>query len=77
MLVTTSSYSKDAHVLQEKHKYELSLRDYLMVGTSHNDACMFTYNSLLLYVKMQPKNRTHGVLIADVVESRSHSHCRR
>lgn len=47
-----------------------------MVGTSHNDACMFTYNSLLLYVKMQPKNRTHGFLIADVVESRSHSHLR-
>src|ERR1700674_4909342 len=37
---------------------------------------MFTYNSLLLYVKMQPKNRTHGVLIADVVESRSHTHLR-
>jgi hypothetical protein len=25
---------------------------------------------------MQPKNRTHGVLVADVVESRSHSHLR-
>jgi hypothetical protein len=50
-----------------------------MVGTGHtghHEACMFTYNSLLLYVKMQTKNRTHGVLIADVVESRSHSHLR-
>jgi HJR/Mrr/RecB family endonuclease len=28
MLVTTSSYSKDAYALQQKHKYELSLRDY-------------------------------------------------
>jgi HJR/Mrr/RecB family endonuclease len=28
MLVTTSSYSKDAHTLQQKHKYQLSLRDY-------------------------------------------------
>jgi hypothetical protein len=32
MLVTTSSYSKDAHVLQERHKYELSLRDYTDVA---------------------------------------------
>jgi hypothetical protein len=47
-----------------------------MVGAGPNDACIFTYNSLLLYVKMQTKNRTHGVLIADVVESRSHSHLR-
>jgi restriction system protein len=28
MLVTTSSYSKDAQALQKKHKYELSLRNY-------------------------------------------------
>jgi restriction system protein len=32
MLVTTSSYSRDARVLQEKHKYELSLRDYTDVA---------------------------------------------
>ena len=53
--------------------------EYLVVGTGHtgrNDACIFTYNSLLLYVKMQTKNRIHGVLIADVIESRSHSHLR-
>src|SRR5260370_2927978 len=39
-------------------------------------ACMFTYNSLLLHINMQAKNRIHSVLIADVVESRSHSHLR-
>ena len=27
MLVTTSLYSKDAHALRQKHKYQLSLRD--------------------------------------------------
>ena len=32
MLVTTSSYSKDAQALQKKHKYELSLRDYTDVA---------------------------------------------
>jgi hypothetical protein len=32
MLVTTSSYSKDAHILQQRHKYELSLRDYTDVA---------------------------------------------
>jgi restriction system protein len=32
MLVTTSSYSKDARALQERHKYELSLRDYTDVA---------------------------------------------
>jgi len=32
MLVTTSSYSKDAHTLQQKHKYQLSLRDYTDVA---------------------------------------------
>jgi restriction system protein len=32
MLVTTSSYSKDAHALQQKHKYQLSLRDYTDVA---------------------------------------------
>jgi restriction system protein len=32
MLVTTSSYSKDARTLQQKHKYELSLRDYTDVA---------------------------------------------
>jgi HJR/Mrr/RecB family endonuclease len=32
MLVTTSSYSKEAHALQKKHKYELSLRDYTDVA---------------------------------------------
>ena len=47
-----------------------------MVGTISNYAYIFTYNSLLLYVKMQTKNRAHGVLIADVVESRSHAHLR-
>jgi hypothetical protein len=47
-----------------------------LVGRRHNEACIFTYNSLLLYVRMQSKNRTHGVLIADVVESRSHAHLR-
>lgn len=33
MLVTTSSYSPDAKALQEKHKYQLSLRDYTDVAT--------------------------------------------
>src|SRR5882724_8201020 len=47
-----------------------------MVGIAHNDACIFTYNSLLLHINMQAKNRSNGVLIADVVESRSHSHLR-
>lgn len=28
MLVTTSAYSKDARAMQEKHKYQLSLKDY-------------------------------------------------
>jgi hypothetical protein len=28
MMVTTSSYSKDAHVLQQKHQYQLSLKEY-------------------------------------------------
>jgi restriction endonuclease Mrr len=28
MLVTTSSFSKDARVFQQRHKYQLSLRDY-------------------------------------------------
>jgi restriction system protein len=32
MLVTTSSYSKDARALQQKHKYELSLREYTDVA---------------------------------------------
>jgi hypothetical protein len=32
MLVTTSSYSKDAHALQQKHKYQLSLKDYTDVA---------------------------------------------
>ena len=32
MLVTTSSYSKDARALQKKHKYQLSLRDYTDVA---------------------------------------------
>jgi len=47
-----------------------------MVGTCRNAACIFTYNILLLHINMQTKNPTHGVLIADVVESRSHSHLR-
>ena len=42
----------------------------------HNGTCIFTYNILLLHINMQTKNSTHGVLIADVVESRSHSHLR-
>ncbi len=33
MLVTTSSYSKDAKAMQEKHKYQLSLRDYADVAS--------------------------------------------
>lgn len=33
MLVTTSSYSKDAHAMQEKHKYQLSLKDYTDVAS--------------------------------------------
>jgi restriction system protein len=32
MLVTTSSYSKDARALQQKHQYQLSLRDYADVA---------------------------------------------
>jgi HJR/Mrr/RecB family endonuclease len=32
MLVTTSTYSKDAHAMQEKHQYQLSLRDYTDVA---------------------------------------------
>jgi restriction system protein len=28
MMVTTSSYSKDAHALQQRHQYQLSLREY-------------------------------------------------
>jgi restriction system protein len=28
MLVTTSTYSKDAQAMQQKHKYQLSLKDY-------------------------------------------------
>lgn len=41
-----------------------------------NGACIFIYNSPLLHINMQAKNRIYGVLIADVVESRSHSHLR-
>jgi len=33
MLVTTSSYSKDARAMQEKHKYQLSLKDYADVAS--------------------------------------------
>lgn len=33
MLVTTSSYSRDARAMQERHKYKLSLRDYTDVAT--------------------------------------------
>ena len=50
--------------------------EYLMARPRHNDACIFRYNILLLYVMMQTKHRTYGVLIADVVESRSHAHLR-
>ena len=32
MLVSTSKYSKDAHALQQKHQYQLSLRDYTDVA---------------------------------------------
>ena len=32
MLVTTSSYSPDARAMQEKHKYQLSLKDYTDVA---------------------------------------------
>jgi HJR/Mrr/RecB family endonuclease len=32
MLVTSSSFSKDAHDLQEKHKYQLSLKGYTDVA---------------------------------------------
>jgi hypothetical protein len=32
MLVTTSTYSEFAHALQQKHKYQLSLRDYTDVA---------------------------------------------
>jgi hypothetical protein len=32
MLVTTSSYSRDAGTLQQRHRYELSLRDYTDVA---------------------------------------------
>jgi hypothetical protein len=28
MMVTSSSFSKDAHEFQKKHKYQLSLRNY-------------------------------------------------
>jgi SatD family (SatD) len=45
-------------------------------GPNDIDACIFTYNSLLLHIKMQTKNTTYGVLVADVVESRSYSHLR-
>lgn len=33
MLVTTSSYSRDARAMQDKHKYQLSLRDYTDVAS--------------------------------------------
>jgi len=33
MLVTTSTYSKDAHGFQKRHQYQLSLRDYTDVAT--------------------------------------------
>lgn len=33
MLVTTSSYSKDARAMQEMHKYQLSLKDYADVAS--------------------------------------------
>jgi restriction system protein len=33
MLVTTSSYSKDARAMQEKHKYQLTLKDYTDVAS--------------------------------------------
>jgi HJR/Mrr/RecB family endonuclease len=33
MLITTSSYSKDARAMQEKHKYQLSLKDYTDVAS--------------------------------------------
>jgi restriction endonuclease Mrr len=33
MLVTTSTYSRDARAMQEKHKYQLSLRDYTDVAS--------------------------------------------
>jgi restriction endonuclease Mrr len=32
MLVTTSSYSPNARAMQEKHKYQLSLKDYTDVA---------------------------------------------
>ena len=32
MLVTTSSYSKDARAMQEEHRYQLSLKDYTDVA---------------------------------------------
>jgi HJR/Mrr/RecB family endonuclease len=32
MLVTTSTYSKDAHAMQKRHQYQLSLRDYTDVA---------------------------------------------
>jgi HJR/Mrr/RecB family endonuclease len=32
MLVTTSSYSADARALQQKHQYQLSLKDYTDVA---------------------------------------------
>jgi restriction system protein len=32
MMVTTSSYSKDAQALQKRHEYQLSLRDYVDVA---------------------------------------------
>jgi hypothetical protein len=33
MLVTTSTYSKEARAMQEHHKYQLSLRDYTDVAS--------------------------------------------
>ncbi|QHN03423.1 AAA family ATPase [Granulicella sp. WH15] len=33
MLVTTSSYSKDARAMQERHRYQLSLKDYTDVAS--------------------------------------------
>jgi len=31
MLVTTSSFTSDAHEFQKKHRYQLSLKDYANV----------------------------------------------
>jgi hypothetical protein len=33
MLVTTSSYSKDAHAFKKKHDYQLSLKEYTDVAS--------------------------------------------